>query len=145
MKSGFTTELDARLKPTNDAIWIVHSPLKYYSELLGILITVPTWFETEPEGGSGEPLWFETDLASVPRIPIFYEAWGNRAHREAVLHDYLYRVDSIPVVTYSQANSLFLEAMKSTGKPWKICYPMYFGVVLGGWTSYHKKKVRDKL
>jgi hypothetical protein len=145
MKSGFQTELDARLKEGNDAVWVIHSPLKYYSEILGRLIVVPTWFETEPEVPSGEPLWFETDFASVPRVPIVYELWGNRAHREGVLHDYLFREDSIPVVSWSMANKIFLEAMKSTGKPKRLYYPMYWGVVIGSYPSYHKKRVKDKL
>jgi hypothetical protein len=146
MKSGFQTVLDVRLKEGSDCVWIVVSPLKYLSELLNRLITVPTWYEIQSDSSAeGDPPLFETDFASVPRIPVFYEMWGDRAHREAVLHDYLYRIDSIPVATYSQANSVFLEAMQSTGKPWRIRYPMYWGVVLGGWTAYHKKRVRDKL
>ena len=42
------------------------------------------------------PSGFETDLASVPRLPIVYDLWGNRAHREAVLHDYLYSIGATP-------------------------------------------------
>jgi hypothetical protein len=141
MKAGFLTDLSIDLKPGDDCIWIVDKPLKYWSELLNCLVIVPHWFES----AETPPACFETDLASVPRVPFVYEAWGDRAHREAVLHDYLYRIDSIPVVSYSVANSVFLEAMESTGKPWRIRYPMYWGVVLGGWTAYHKKRVGDKL
>ena len=145
MESGFLTALHVNLKEGNDCIWIVDEPLKYYSELLGCLIIIPPWFETKEPDPAGEPSFFETDFASVPRVPIFYEAWGDRAHRESVLHDYLYRIDSKPVCTYSQANSVFLEAMKSTGKSWWIRWGMYMGVVAGGWTAYHKKRVKDKL
>ncbi len=146
MKSGFTTDLDVRLKEGSDGVWIVKSPLKYYSELLGRLLVVPMWFETEqpPEGAEELPL-FETDFASVPRVPFAYSLWGDRAHREAVLHDAMYRTDFPGNITFSQANSVFLEAMESTGKPWYIRYPMYAGVVTGGWFSYHKKAMRDKL
>lgn len=143
--SRFLTDLDARLKACSDSIWIIDSPLKYYSELLGCLIVVPPWFETKEPNEAGETAFFETDFASVPRVPIFYEIWGNRAHREAVLHDYLYRIDSTPVVTYSQANRVFLEAMKATGKPIHVRWPMYLGVVLGGWTAFHKRRVKDKI
>jgi hypothetical protein len=38
-----------------------------------------------------------------------------------------------------------LEAMKATGKPFYISYPMYWGVVLGGLGSYHKRGIRDTL
>lgn len=146
MEPGFQTSLTARLKDGNDCVWIVTSPLKYWCGLLDCLIVVPPWFETkEPDPSDKEESFFETDFASVPRVPFIYEAWGDRAHREAVLHDYLYRIDSIPVVSYSQANDIFLEAMKSTGKPWYISRFMYLGVVFGGFTSYHKRRVRDKL
>lgn len=141
MNSGFTTDLHVILKNASDCIWIVERPLVYWSKLLNCLITIPYWFESEEPS---EDI-FETDFASVPRVPLIYSAWGDRAHREAVLHDYLYRIDSKPTVTYSQANEVFLEAMKSTGKPWYIAYGMYWGVVLGGWGSYHKKRVKDKL
>ena len=145
MNSGFQTDLHVILKAGNDCIWIVEKPLKYWSALLNQLIVIPPWFETKEPDEAGEPSFFETDFASVPRVPFIYEAWGDRAHREAVLHDYLYRTDSKPTVTFSQANNVFLEAMKSTGKPWYISYGMYWGVVLGGCSSYHKKRVRDKL
>ena len=131
LKSGFMTDLDVRVKAGTDNVKIVLSPLKYWSVLLQMLVEVP--------------VGFETDLASVPRVPIAYQLWGNRAHREAVLHDYLYRADSNPDVSCSLANEIFFEAMKSTGKPRRIYYPMWLGVVIGGWTAYHKKKVGDKL
>jgi hypothetical protein len=145
MDSGFQTSLHVNLKSGTDSIWIVDQPLKYWSELLNLLVIIPPWFESKEPDSTGEPSFFETDFASVPRIPFAYEAWGDRAHREAVLHDYLYRIDSVPVVPYSIANSVFLEAMKSTGKSWYIRYPMYLGVVSAGWTAYHKKRVKDKL
>ncbi len=146
MKSGFLTELHVSLKHDNDnCIWVIDEPLKYYSELLKCTLVVPPWFETKEPDESGATSFFETDFASVPRVPFIYEAWGDRAHREAVIHDYLYRIDSKPVVTYAQANNVFLEAMKSTGKSLYICYGMYLGVVFGGFTSYHKRRVRDKL
>jgi hypothetical protein len=127
--SKFITELDAKLIK-DDKIWKIDSPLIYESDLLG-LITVP--------------INFETDLASVPRVPFIYMMWGGKAHREGVIHDYLFRIDSIPQATYSQANGVFFEAMQVRGKAIYIRYPMWWGVVLGGWTAYHKKKVGDTL
>ena len=126
----FITSLDARLKDDSDLIWVIDVPLVYESDIVG---------EVEvPEG-------FETDFASVPRVPIAFMLFGNRAHHEAVIHDYLYRIDSAPEVSYSQANNVFLEAMKVRGKSFGVRYAMYWGVVLGGWTAYHKKKVSDIL
>ena len=130
-KAGFRNHLFFELKEGSDIIHILFYPLVYYSVILGRFITI----------NSG----FYTDLASVPRIPFIYNLWGNRAHREAILHDYLYRKDSDPIVSYSMANRIFLEAMESRGvKPW-IRNPMYWGVCLGGFTSYHRRNVGDIL
>jgi len=129
MKSGFLTELDTHMK--GDKVHVLDSPLVYVSELLDTIIEVPAGFET--------------DLASVPRIPIIYELWGNRAHREAVIHDYLYRYDSIPLVARPIADAVFREAMKARGVSWWIRWPMWAGVCLGGWGSYHKRSVRAEL
>ena len=132
MRSHFITELYVELKPgRDDEIWVVTKPLIYNSELLNCQIIVP--------------VGFETDLSSVPRIPFVFWFWGGRAHREGVLHDYLYRSNSNPNVSFSKANRVFLEAMKSRGKPWNVRYPMYYGVCLGGFFSYHKRIVGAKL
>ena len=125
----FLTELDARLKD-DDSIWVLDTPLIYESDVVGRIEV---------------PARFETDFASVPRVPFIYEAFGDKAHREAVLHDYLYRIDSVPQATYSQANEVFYEAMELRGKNWFVRHGMWLGVVLGGWTAFHKKKVEDKL
>jgi hypothetical protein len=125
----FLSDLDARLKD-DDTVWVLDSPLKYQSDIMG-LIEVPSGFET--------------DFASVPRVPFVYEAFGDRAHRESVLHDYLYRIDSIPQATFDQANDVFLEAMTVRNKGWFVRKMMYWGVCCGGSSSYHKKMVGDKL
>lgn len=127
--SKFLNELHCSLK--NDNIWVLDYPLFYYSDILKEIIKIPAMFET--------------DFASVPRIPIAYWFWGSRAHREAVLHDYFYRIDSDPVVSLDVANKLFQEAMEARKKSFFVRWPMYMGVCLGGANSYHKKKVFDKL
>jgi len=126
--SKFLTELDVRLR--DNKIWVLDSSLAYESNLVG-RIEVPSRFET--------------DFASVPRLPVIYLLWGDRAHREAVLHDYLYRMDSIPLVSFSTANKVFLEAMKIREKSWFVRWPMFLGVKFGGHSSYHKRKVSDSL
>lgn len=88
---------------------------------------------------------FETDFANVSRVPFFFTLFGDRAHQEAVLHDYLYRTDATPFATRSQANDVFLEAMKERGKGISVRYAMWLGVRCGGWTAYHKKRVADPL
>ncbi len=90
------------------------------------------------------PAGFETDLASVPRLPIVYMMWGDRAHRESVLHDYLYRIDSVTDLPRADCDALFRQAMISRGNPWWIYQPMYWGVWLWGWTGYKKVPVNYK-
>ena len=124
----FLTELD--VKCIDDKSWILSTAFEYRSDIIGLVKV---------------PIGFQTDFASVPRIPIFYILFGDRAHREAVLHDYLYRIDSSPVVERAQADDVFFEAMKERGKGFMVRYAMYWGVRLGGWTAYHKKTVKEIL
>jgi len=131
MKSEFLTDLDCRLKHGSDTVYVLLSELVYHSTLLGYDIHIPSEFET--------------DFASVPRIPIVYSLWGDRAHREAVVHDYLYRIDSVPITDFDLANKIFLEAMTARNKPAYVRYPMYAGVCVGGKHSYHQRKVEDSL
>jgi hypothetical protein len=128
--SKFLSELKAHLLD-DDKVWALDEPLIYESDLLKCTITVPAGFNT--------------DFASVPRVPFAYMFFGDKAHREAILHDYCYRKNSIPIVTESQANNLFFEAMTLRGKPAWVRYTMYWGVCLGGWTSFHKFNVEDSM
>jgi len=128
MMAKFLTTL--KVEDISDSVWRLLEPLIYESDIVG-KITVPAGFYT--------------DLASVPRIPIVFMFFGERSHHEAVIHDYLYRIDSMPQVTFGEANDVFLEAMEARGKSLFIRKPMYWGVCLGGMSSYHKKKVEDKL
>jgi len=121
----FITALDAVC--IEDGTWRLAQPLVYESDLIGP-VTVPAGFET--------------DFASVPRVPVAYMLFGDRAHHEAVIHDYLYRLDSNPVVEREVADKVFMEAMEVRGKGWFVRNAMYLGVRIGGWTAYHKKRVR---
>jgi hypothetical protein len=128
--SKFLTELNAKLKD-DDCVWVLLSPLRYKSDLVG---------EEEAQAG------FETDFASCPRwIPIASNALLGKAHRESVIHDLNYRIDSPLGLSRAMADKVFLEAMEAQGKPFHVRWPMYLGVRLGGWTAFHKKKVSDKL
>jgi hypothetical protein len=135
-ESEFLSQLDLELCPDCDGIWTLRNPLGYYSAMLDCEIWVPPTFPA---------IRFYTDLASVPRIPIIYEAWGNKAHREAVLHDYLFCINSRPVVSFMKANRVMLEAMEVRMKPIYIRYPIFWGVCAGGYPSYHKRNVEDDL
>ncbi len=122
--SKFLTDLDIGL--IGESTWRLNSQLEYQSDLIGRVVV---------------PAGFKTDLASVPRVPLVYLSWGGRAHREAVIHDYLYRIGSKPPVTRGMANKVFLEAMACRDKPFWVRWPMYLGVVIGGGLSYHKVTV----
>lgn len=124
MTPQFLTNLDIEVK--TDDLFLVKSVLKYESAIIGRV--------TVQEG-------FYTDLASVPRVPFIYTLWGGRAHHEAVIHDYLFRSDCVPAVTFHQANKVFLEAMEARGKSAWIRYPMYWGVCLGSRGYWKKKRV----
>jgi hypothetical protein len=130
-KAEFLTELDAELIPGSDRVWKLEAPLIYWSVLLQRKIEVPAGFYT--------------DYASVPRIPVIWLFWGGRAHREAALHDYLFRIDSDPVVSFTEANSIFLEAMQARGKSPGVRWPMYAGVSVGAYGYFHKLTVADRL
>jgi hypothetical protein len=124
----FLTELDAVC--ITDKIWCLDEPLIYESDTVGMVEV--------PKG-------FYTDFASVPRLPIAYMAFGGRAHREAVLHDYGYRSDATPTMTRKQVDDLFLEAMTERGKGWFTRYAMYWAVRIGAGGNWHRKKVADRL
>lgn len=125
--SKFLTDLDTRC--INDRLHILLQDLIYESDLIGKIVV---------------PAYFVTDFASVPRLPIIYSCWGNRSHREATLHDYLYRCDSNPIATRDVADSVFKEAMKATGKSAFIYMPMYWGVRIGSSPYFHKRSVKDR-
>jgi len=124
--SKFLTELELRCCQSNENYWILEAPLIYQSDMLGE-VTIPAGFVT--------------DLASTRHIPGVSFLWGSTAHREGVLHDYAYRIDSNPVCSFSMANSLFLEAMEARKKGFFTRYPLFFGVWIGGYFSYHERYV----
>lgn len=125
MKPEFLTELSVKEK--SDGVWELQDNLVYNSKILG-LVTVPKGFVT--------------DFASVPRVPIAYMFYGDRAHREAVVHDFLYQNH---VCSKHTADRVFMEAMKARKKSFLIRWPMYLGVVLGGQSSYNSGPERLKI
>jgi len=119
----FLTELDLRdLSTPKKELYELLAPLVLNHK--GILITVPKGFKT--------------DLASVPRVPFIYNKWGNRAHREAVIHDYLYKIDAIPNLPREMCDLIFLDAMICRGNDQDVYEPMYEAVRAAGWIFYKK-------
>lgn len=125
----FISELIVKQGP-NDCFWTLSSALIYKSDIVGLIVV---------------PVGFETDFASVPRLPLFFALWGDRAHSEAVLHDFLYRIDCLPPATRLEADHVFLEAMKVRLKPHHIRWPMFLGVRFFGRLAYHRRFVEDRL
>lgn len=82
------------------------------------------------------PDGFITDLDSVPRIPVAYMLFKNRAPRSAVLHDWLYTCRELP---RKQCDDIFLCAMEAEEVPAWIRFAMYRGVRLGGGRAYSSK------
>jgi hypothetical protein len=80
------------------------------------------------------PIGFVSDYESVPLIK-------GTSKRAGLIHDYLYRIDSKPVVPKGIADLVYLEAMKYRGNPlWKR-WAKYWAVRLFGSGSYHKLTV----
>lgn len=115
--SEFLTDLI--VKEVSDAIWVMVTPLEYQSDVLGETITVRAGFVT--------------DFASIPRIPFIYDVLGNIAHEPAVIHDWLYFVDTF---TRKKCDQALLEAMKVNGVSWFKRYQIYWGVRIGGWYAW---------
>ena len=125
--SGFLNTLN--IEYISDKIFKLASPLMYHTDLLDCDIVVP--------------INFYSDGASVPRIPIVFDSWGDRVHREAVLHDYLYCYDSQPPHNFDESNAIFLEAMESRNVPGYISKPMYEAVCFFGKQFYNKRSYLD--
>lgn len=104
--------------------WIVAQPLIYQSDVAGRVITVPQGFPT--------------DLASTPRIPLIYEAFGGVATMAAVVHDYLYTSGR---ESRAVADAVLREAAGATGVAWWRRWAMYVGVRLGGSRHYISKPI----
>ena len=128
----FLTPLDVRLVCENETrcIWELLAPLEY--EGYGYFVSVP--------------VGFQTDFASIPRDYILWRRFGGRFNMEAVVHDYVYRKDSVPLLTKDEADRLLWQTLMESGTYSRIfCNLVYDGVHLGGDSSYHKLNVGDKL
>ncbi len=100
---------------TDDGKWIVVQPLVYQSDVAGKTFTVPAGFQT--------------DLASVPRLPVFFWLAGGTSNAAAVVHDYLYSTHLVP---RDVADAVLREASAVTGVPAWRRWLMWAGVRIGG-------------
>lgn len=129
-KPKFITHLCYEEIPDSKIIRLT-APFAYYSPILSRLITVPAGFECDRE--------------SIPRIPFVYMFLGNSSAEAGVIHDYLYRVDSEPIVSRSIADDIYYEASCLDGNYRVQAYAKWLGVRIGGAPSYHKRSVMDRL
>ena len=98
---------------------ILVRPLVYRSDILG-LVTVPAGFET--------------DFASVPRLFWNIVPPLGRYGEPAIVHDYLYRTQTVDRLT---ADRVFLEAMEARGCHWITRRTLYRAVRLFGWLAWN--------
>ena len=89
------------------------------------------------------PAGFMTDFASVPRLPMIYLAYGNKAHLPAIAHDFLYREGGTEA-DREFADLFFLHGMLGTVVPSgenslteDDAYQMYRGVRAFGASSFN--------
>jgi len=97
----------------------IMSPFLYYSSILKQKVVVP--------------VGFVCDYESVPLIKA-------TSKRGGVMHDYLCRKDSKPVVTKKVAADVYLEAMTTRKNAWWRRYIKYW-VVRGAWGYFHQLPV----
>ena len=96
------------------------APYRYKSTILKCTITVPKGFVYDHE--------------SVPII-------RGTSHRGGLIHDYLCRSDSKPVVDKKTAADVYLEVMAFRGNPWYRRYVKYWAVRLAfGYFHVHSVK-----
>lgn len=122
--SGFKTL--AEMKHVDGKRWMLTEPLVYAVQGVKTI--------TVPKG-------FVTDYASLPRplLAVFGRPSGITAE-PAVLHDWLYSPDGLPLLARYRCDEIFLESMKSKGVNWFKRYAMYHGVRVFGAAFYKAKK-----
>lgn len=116
-KARFAAPL--RVERLVDGTWRLLRPLIFESPKLGMVVHVPRGFIT--------------DFASVPRVPFAYMLFAGVADEAAVVHDFAY---SAGILTRSQADDLFAEAMIACGVPAWRRGPIWAAVRLFGGARY---------
>lgn len=102
----FATSLSVALVSESPRRWRLTAPLLYDTRIL------PPVLGRTHQGARPfcivVPPGFVTDFASVPRIPVAWLVVGDTAIAPAVVHDWLYTVQTC---TREQADKIFFEAM----------------------------------
>ena len=117
---------DLVLRWVSDGLWRVHEPFGA---------------ATKTVGGVVVPVGVLTDGPSIPKVPVIYEKYRDRAWPAAVVHDYLYSKDCAIDCTREQADETFDELMDALYPGWinDIANDAeYAGVRLGGASHWRK-------
>ena len=139
MTNSFFAALTVKLEPLQDGRrWRLLEPFWFHLMMKGISCKI-----TVSAG-------FVTDFASVPR-PFWFlyppaGTKGNPYGIAALFHDWLcaHRKIAGRVITFSQANSVFLEIMLYLGCRRTLAWTMYLAVQGPfGWWLWKKRKVED--
>jgi hypothetical protein len=77
------------------------------------------------------PIGFQTDFASVPRIPVVFELYGNKAHEPAVVHDYLYSLGGTEA-DREYADNVLRAGIIAKNEGNDVAEAIYLGVRAGG-------------
>lgn len=83
------------------------------------------------------PRNFWTDLASIPKSVRFIFPVLDRHLKAAVVHDYLYKVQTR---SRKESDEIFLEAMKVSKVKPSTRWIFYRAVRMFGWISWNKNK-----
>lgn len=86
------------------------------------------------------PVGFKTDFASVPRLPIVYEKFGNTGDKPATGHDYLY---TIADRSREWCDAVFHHGLLAIGMDEVSAQLMYDGVRLGGESHFGNKSANS--
>lgn len=97
-------------------------------------LIIPFCFDDDLLGVIEVPAGFVCDYESVPIIM-------GSSKRAGVAHDYLYRINSTPVVPKAVADLVYLRMMKLVGVGRCRRIIKYNAVRLFGGSSYHKLRV----
>ena len=116
-----------RVEDAGDGKWRLTAPLRFWSDVLNDVVTVPTGFET--------------DFESIPRVPVIYLLLAQSSNEAGVVHDYLYRAGSKPRVTRAQADAVFYEASRCDGCNLVSSWAKWAGVRVGGMRAFHRRRV----
>jgi hypothetical protein len=94
---------------------------------------------TDPKKIIRVPVGFNTNFASVPRIFWSILSPIDEYAKAAVIHDYLY---STGIVSKTEADNIFREAMEVLNTPkWKIVC-VYWAVRLFGFFAWYRSRIR---